>query len=197
VEDTVHSSPLFEFPHPSGRAGRRDQAYIAVMRTRFCLALVLALASCGTGRSSGEHPVIQRAEGIAAAAADPEELQYAPALEVNIPAMRKLPSGLLIQDVAEGSGDTLATGMMASVRYVGSLPDGTEFDSNLLGSPYRYRVGGGMVIAAWEEGLIGMRRGGKRRLVVPYALGYGELGSGPIPPYATLVFVVELVDLEK
>ena len=166
------------------------------MRSVF-LALVVALAACGPERPAAEHPAVQRAQGIAAAAADPEELQYAPALEVNIPAMRKLASGLLIQDVTEGTGDTLAPGMMASVRYVGSLPDGTEFDSNLLGNPFRFRAGAGMVIPAWDEGLIGMRRGGKRRLVVPYELGYGEVGSGPIPPYATLVFVVELAGLEK
>jgi FKBP-type peptidyl-prolyl cis-trans isomerase FkpA len=167
------------------------------MRIQRGLPLIIVLAACSAERPASEHPLVQRAQGIATAAAEPEELQYAPSLEVNLPAMRKLPSGLLIQDVVEGIGDTLATGMMASVRYVGSLPDGTEFDSNLLGSPYRFRVGAGTVIPAWDEGLIGMRRGGKRRLVVPHALGYGDLGSGPIPPYATLVFVVELVNLEK
>lgn len=167
------------------------------MRIQRCLPLIIVLAACGVERPASEHPVVQRAQGIASAVAEPEELQYAPSLEVNIPAMRKLPSGLLIQDVAEGVGDTLATGMMASVRYVGALPDGTEFDSNLLGSLYRFRVGAGRVIPGWDEGLIGMRRGGKRRLVVPHPLGYGDLGSGPIPPYATLVFVVELVNLEK
>ena len=167
------------------------------MRVQHCLSLIVILAACGVERPASEHPLVQRAQGIANAAAGPEELQYAPSLEVNIPAMRKLASGLLIQDVAEGVGDTLASGMMASVRYVGSLPDGTEVDSNLLGNPYRFRVGAGMVIPAWDEGLLGMRRGGKRRLVVPSALGYGDLGSGPIPPYATLVFVVELVNLEK
>lgn len=182
---------------PGGRQPPGEERYIAGMRIQRGLPLLIALAACGVERPASEHPIVQRAEGIANAAAEPEELQYAPSLEVNIPAMRKLPSGLLIQDVAEGLGDTLATGMMASVRYVGALPDGTEFDSNLLGSPYRFRVGAGMVIPAWDEGLIGMRRGGKRRLVVPHALGYGDLGSGPIPPYATLVFVVELVNLEK
>lgn len=166
------------------------------MRIRLTL-MALACTACGPDRPAGEHPLVRQAEGALVVASSPEEQTYAPDLGVDIAAMRKLPSGLLVQDVEPGVGDTLAPGMWASVRYVGSLPDGTEFDSNLLGTPFRFRLGGGAVIPAWDQGLVGMRQGGKRRLVVPHELGYGEIGSGPIPPYATLVFLVELVRMEQ
>jgi len=164
------------------------------MRPTISLLLV-ALVACSPS-NPGPSPAVQRAIGTALAVAPPEELNYHPDLKVEIPAMRRLQTGVLVQDLAPGEGDTVAAGNTVTVRYIGWLPDGTRFDGNESGEPIRFKVGVGTVIPGWDEGLIGMRAGGKRKLVVPPDQGYGSDGSGPIPPNATLVFDVEVVSRE-
>lgn len=160
------------------------------------LFLSLFLASCAR-EAPGPSRAAQETIAVAEAVATPEELAYNPELKVEIAAMRKLPSGVLIQDLIPGEGDSLASGMNVAVRYTGWLPDGTEIDTNRETEPYRFKLGAGMVIPGWDVGLVGMRRGGLRKLVIPPAEGYGDLGSGPVPPNAILVFDVELVEIIK
>jgi peptidylprolyl isomerase len=160
------------------------------------LPVLLAGAACSRG-PEGASPAVQQAIGTALAVAPPEELNYHPDLKVEIAAMRKLPTGVLVQDLAPGEGDTVASGNSVVVRYTGWLPDGTRFDGNEDGEPIRFRVGVGMVIPGWDDGLIGMRATGKRKLVIPPDQGYGPDGSGPIPPNATLVFDVEVLAIER
>jgi peptidylprolyl isomerase len=107
-------------------------------------------------------------------------------------------SGLQYFDLEEGSGDTPQDGQMVAVHYTGWLEDGTMFDSSLLrGSPFQFPVGAGQVIPGWDEGVGTMKVGGKRQLVIPAELAYGEQGAGGvIPPDATLIFEVELVDVQ-
>ena len=109
-----------------------------------------------------------------------------------------LPSGLRYEDIAAGTGEPAATGMLATVHYTGWLEDGTKFDSSLdTGQPFSFTLGAGDVIQGWDEGVIGMKVGGKRRLVIPSNLGYGASGAGNvIPPNATLIFEVELLELQ-
>jgi FKBP-type peptidyl-prolyl cis-trans isomerase len=83
-----------------------------------------------------------------------------------------------------------------SVHYTGRLVDGWTFETSVGGQPITFVLGTGRVIAGWDEGLAGMRVGGRRKLVIPSHLGYGKRGSGPIPPYATLVFDVVLVGVK-
>jgi len=166
------------------------------MRPSILFLLLTPVAACSRG-DSGPSPAVQQAIGTALAVAPPEELNYHPDLMVEIPAMRRLPTGVLVQDLAPGEGDTLAVGNTVTVRYIGWLPDGTRFDGNEDGEPIRFRVGVGMVIPGWDDGLIGMRAGGKRKLVIPPDQGYGADGSGPIPPNATLVFDVEVLSRES
>jgi FKBP-type peptidyl-prolyl cis-trans isomerase len=105
------------------------------------------------------------------------------------------PSGLKYVDLQEGTGPTPQTGQMLSVHYTGTLQNGTKFDSSLdRGQPYQFRIGTGAVIKGWDEGLMTMKVGGKRKLIVPPGLGYGARGNPPnIPGNSTLLFDVELI----
>lgn len=107
------------------------------------------------------------------------------------------PSGLGIEDLKVGDGDTAAAGRQVTVHYTGWLSDGRKFDSSKdRGDPFSFPLGGRRVIAGWDEGVQGMRVGGVRKLTIPPALGYGERGAGGvIPPNSTLVFEVELLEV--
>lgn len=157
------------------------------------LGAVGAMASCGgTPRSDTE---LDRSATAVLASDTPETITYAADLKVDLTAMRRLSSGLYIQDLAPGTGDSLVPGRTAVMRYTGWLPNGTEFDSNVHGEPFTFTVGRGDVIQGWDEGVVGLRPGGKRKLVIPSDLGYGPDGAGPIPPFATLVFDIELLEI--
>ena len=107
------------------------------------------------------------------------------------------PSGLKYTDLAVGTGPSPRAGQTAVVHYTGTLTDGTKFDSSVdRGQPYSFALGTGTVIKGWDEGVATMKVGGKRHLVIPPALGYGATGSGKIPPNATLVFDIELLDVK-
>jgi FKBP-type peptidyl-prolyl cis-trans isomerase len=108
--------------------------------------------------------------------------------------MTKTPSGLAYSDKKVGKGPVAKAGQNVSVQYTGWLPDGTKFDSSRdRNEPFGFPLGGGQVIKGWDEGVAGMRVGGRRLLVIPPDLGYGAAGSGPIPPNSILVFDVELL----
>ena len=115
----------------------------------------------------------------------------APAAKPAMPA-----GGLVVEEVKVGDGPVATAGKMVSVHYTGKLTDGTKFDSSYDHQPVQpieIPLGVGRVIKGWDQGIEGMKVGGKRRLTIPPQLGYGERGMGPIPPNATLVFDVELM----
>ena len=107
-------------------------------------------------------------------------------------------SGLKYNDFVVGDGPSPETGQTVTVHYTGWLEDGTKFDSSLdRGQPFTFTIGMRQVIAGWDEGVATMKVGGKRQLVIPSELGYGEQGAGAvIPPNATLIFEVELLDVQ-
>ena len=107
-------------------------------------------------------------------------------------------SGLKYFDLVEGDGDMPEEGQIVVVHYTGWLEDGTQFDSSLeRGVPFEFPLGTGSVIPGWDEGVATMQVGGKRQLVIPSDLAYGDTGAGAsIPPGATLIFEVELLDLK-
>ncbi len=105
------------------------------------------------------------------------------------------PSGLKYVDQAVGTGDVAVVGKNVSVHYTGWLENGKKFDSSVdRGQPFSFPLGAGRVIKGWDEGVQGMKVGGKRKLTIPSDLGYGSRGAGGvIPPNATLIFDVELL----
>jgi hypothetical protein len=108
------------------------------------------------------------------------------------------PSGLRITDLVVGEGAEAVSGETVSVNYRGTLVNGKEFDSSYGRGPFPFPLGAGRVIKGWDEGVAGMRVGGKRRLVIPPDLGYGSRGAGGvIPPDATLIFEVELLGVGR
>lgn len=106
-------------------------------------------------------------------------------------------NGLKLQDIIVGTGAEAKAGNVITVNYTGTLLNGQKFDSSFdHGQPFVFELGKGQVIQGWDQGVLGMKVGGKRKLTIPSALGYGEQGAGnAIPPNSTLVFEVELLEV--
>ena len=150
-------------------------------------ALLLAAAGCGSAGTPFE-----------ALARDPSEVTYAASLGVNLNEMTRSPTGLYYQTTREGRGtDVASAGDALQVHYTGWTRNGARFDRSPENRPLMVVLGDGTVIPGFEEGLEGMRLGEERLLVIPHELAYGSRRIGDIPPYAILVFRVELVGLEK
>jgi FKBP-type peptidyl-prolyl cis-trans isomerase FkpA len=151
---------------------------MSCLRPASLALLLLFTAACG---SSDE------------ATGDPATTEYASELGVDLGAMERRSSGLYVQDLKVGEGVPAEVGNYPAVTYSLWLADGTLVESNEGDAPFEgFQLGRHEVIQGWEEGLIGMRVGGERRLVIPAELGYGARGSGPIPGNAVLIFKVTL-----
>ena len=142
------------------------------------LTLALALAACDRNKPL-QPPAAESAANVA------------PAI-----ALQKI-------DTVTGTGKDAVAGATAVVHYTGWLYEpaspkqhGAQFDSSSGRSPFSFQLGGGQVIKGWDEGVQGMKVGGKRTLIIPAAMGYGDSGAGPIPPNANLIFDVELLDVQ-
>ncbi|MFP2913312.1 FKBP-type peptidyl-prolyl cis-trans isomerase [Pyxidicoccus sp. 3LFB2] len=153
-----------------------------MLRSLLVCALLVPLLGCGDDSSGNPD------------SGDPAKVTYAESLNVNLEAMTLLPSGLYIQDLEQGTGTEAVALKRVQVHYTGYLTDGSAFDSSVGGPPFSFTLGNDEVIEGWDEGIAGMKVGGKRRLVIPASLGYGEDGvPGAIPPYSVLIFDTELV----
>lgn len=127
-------------------------------------------------------------------APDISRMTFTPALGVDISAMTATPRGVWIRDLTMGTGDPAGPGTEVSIHYDGRLPAGTQFDSNGPAEvPFTFRIDAGDVVPGFDEGVRGMRVGGKRLVVIPPALGYGAQANGPIPANSVLVFTIDLV----
>jgi FKBP-type peptidyl-prolyl cis-trans isomerase len=147
--------------------------------------IAVALAACATSSGGG-------AGSSDAVATYP----FAPVLGVELSAMTRSVSGLYTRDLTPGNGVRVTTGDLVRVRYTVHLADGTFIAGTNPGdAPLEFRLGRRQVIAGWDEGVMGMRMGGTRQLVVPPSLAYGGRANGNIPPNSILVFTIELVSL--
>lgn len=125
-----------------------------------------------------------------------EQTTFADSLDVQLAGSVKTPSGLYYRDLVVGTGATAVPTKQVSVHYDGRLADGTRFDANQPGDrPFSFTLGAGQVIVGWDQGVDGMKVGGKRQLVIPSELAYGPNGIGPIPGNAVLVFTVDLLEV--
>jgi peptidylprolyl isomerase len=151
--------------------------YIAAIAIMLALTAVFVLAQSATKKSapSTNAPTKVTGDGV------------------------RTPSGLVYWDIRVGTGEAAKEGSRVRVHYTGWLASGKKFDSSVdAGTPFDFRIGDGEVIKGWEEGVAGMRVGGKRQLRIPPALGYGAEGTpgGPIPPNANLIFDVQLLGVQ-
>ena len=170
------------------------------MRQRWVHVTVLSLlVACGDDTPGDEEREIYDTEAPPAEVAPDTapSATYAPDLEVDLTTFERTDSGLRVKDLQVGSGEEANAGETVAVHYTGWLPDGTKFDSSRdRNEPFAFPLGAGAVIAGWDEGVAGMKVGGRRKLVIPPRLGYGAEAQGDvIPPNATLVFDVELLEV--
>ena len=124
---------------------------------------------------------------------DPNDVEFASSLGIDLAAMTQTASGLFFRDDIVGAGDIAAAGDFATVAYEVWLADGTSIDSGV----FPFTLGAGGVIAGFDEGVTGMRVAGERTLVIPASLGFGSAGSGPVPGDAVLVYTLALTALVK
>ena len=157
---------------------------------------ILLVATLGCQQNTGTTPT-ENSTSQTGTVTDTASPSRPPSTDASAPT-RTTASGLQIQDLQVGTGAEAVTGKQVSMHYTGTLTDGTKFDSSLdRGTPYTLRLGAGEVIKGWDEGIVGMRVGGKRRLTIPPSLAYGAAGYPPvIPPNATLMFDLELMDVK-
>jgi len=184
-------------------------------RYQFALPLllaVLAFAGCGSSNDNDKSPSSEATAAPTAAATDAPTEAATEAASSGKPAEVKVtgklgerpkiaitpgdaPTKLQIKDIKKGTGPKAAAGQTVSVQYDGVLlKDGKEFDAswNRPGQPFEFALGAGQVIPGWDQGIVGMQKGGRRVLTIPPDLAYGPNGSGPIGPNETLVFVVDM-----
>ena len=159
---------------------------------RTAAVLALALAGCTGDRQRAAQPAEEQAPAFPREAVTIET--YADSLHVDLAKMQRTETGLYVQDIKEGEGAPVQAGQTVSMEYTGWLPNGRRFDTSEGKKPYGFTVGRGEAIKGWDQGVLGMKVGGERRIIVPPRLGYGDEGyGGYIPPSAVLVFNLKLV----
>ena len=154
------------------------------MRASIMLALAATIAGCGSDSGPSGGATI-------------ETTTFAASLGIDLAQMTKTSSGLYYREITTGSGALAGPGSRVSLHYAGWLANGTQFDANEEpAQPLQFTLGAGQVIPGFDEGVRGMKVGGRRQLIIPPSLGYGGSQVGPIPPNSILVFRVDLVAVQ-
>jgi FKBP-type peptidyl-prolyl cis-trans isomerase len=163
------------------------------IRALFAASAVIGLFAVG---ACSQPPASAASSAPAPVGFDPEDIAhatFAPALNVHLDSMVRRPTGLYVRDLVTGNGPVATLGRSVVVRYTGWLADGKQIDSGEI----TVTLGSNKTIRAWEEGLLGIRAGGKRRMIVPPHMGYGAKGAGDgaIPPNSILVFEMDAISV--
>ena len=153
----------------------------------FARSAIVIVAAAISASCTLEPPV--------APAPDVENTTFASGLGVDLTKMTKTASGLYYQDLVAGSGVAAASGNHVTVHYTGFLSNGTTFDTSIGKTPFGFTIGASQVIKGWDEGMVGARVGGTRRLVIPASLGYGPVQNGAIPASSVLIFNIQLISI--
>jgi FKBP-type peptidyl-prolyl cis-trans isomerase len=153
------------------------------IRTRAITALATASFALALGCTSSEP---------ADRPSNPATDSYAASLGIDLSQFTKLTDDILYRDLTVGEGAEATQGRTVRVTYTGWLPGGQQFETNEGQAPFQFVLGTGAVVQGWDEGIVGMRAGGKRRLLIGSGAGYGRSGNGPIPPNTTMIFDVTL-----
>lgn len=179
---------IYDLPPERRRVRHRPSVFSAAMITNtvriarsFAFFLAVATSVSCTSGEPADHP------------SNPQTDSYATSLGIDVTQFTKASDDVLYRDLTVGTGAEAASGSTIRVHYTGWLPSGTQFETSVGGNPYQFVLGTGAVIPGWDQGIVGMRVGGKRRLLIGSAAGYGRTGSGPIPPNTTMIFDVEVV----
>ena len=168
----------------SQREALRRRMLSLILVAGVLVVAVVAATGCSTASAPTPAPATQQTAPAPAAEAT------TPAPAATIPDVTELK----IKDLTVGKGATAKAGDTVTVNYTGWLTDGKQFDTSYGKAPFTFPLGGGEVIVGWDKGVVGMKVGGKRELLIPPAMGYGAQGAGAdIPPNATLRFEVELL----
>jgi FKBP-type peptidyl-prolyl cis-trans isomerase len=147
------------------------------------LAILCCAAACSDSSSPTAVPI--------------DQTTFDASLGVDLTQSTKLPSGLYYRDITPGTGAALAAGQTVGMRYTGALADGSVFDANPAPKAvFSFVLGAGTVIKGWDQGLVGMKVGGRRQLIIPPELGYGPNDNGPIPGNSVLVFTVDALSAQ-
>ncbi len=165
-----------------------------ILRLSLALLLLAGAAGCQSDDTAKTETAATETAATETAANEGGETTEGTAVDENAITTE---SGLQYVDYTVGDGASPKAGDMVTVHYTGSLTDGTKFDSSVdRGQPFQFKIGVGQVIKGWDEGVMSMAIGGKRKLIIPPELGYGARGAGGvIPPNATLLFDVELLKI--
>src|ERR1043166_1284016 len=158
--------------------------------------MLLGPLGCGEGKH-GAPAADAGAGGTPGAAPEISRTTFAPSLGVDLTAMRQTPRGAWVRDLTIGTGAEGGRGTQVAIHYVGTFPDGKQFDANgPADQPFVFRINAGEVVPGFDEGVLGMKVGGRRQVIIPPALGYGAPGNGPIPGNSILVFTIALVRVQ-
>jgi len=161
-----------------------SRSNVASRRTLIAAAVASALLGACTSSEPADAP------------SNPATGSYASSLGIDIAEFTKFTDHVYYRDITVGTGAQAGSGNTIRVNYTGWLPNGQQFDSNAGGSPFQFVLGTGFVIDGWDQGIAGMHAGGKRRLLIGSAAGYGRTGRGSIPPNSTMIFDVELLNVQ-
>ncbi len=176
--------------------GPRVALVVTAVATPIIIALVLILFVIDGDEAGVDTPIVSASPTPAQNGATPTAPDEGPPTVDTEPTFTD--TGLGIIDIVEGTGETPETGKLMVVHYTGWLSDGTKFDSSLdRGTPFEFPLGAGQVIAGWDEGVATMQVGGKRRLIIPAELAYGEQERSSIPPNSELTFDIELLEIKE